>query len=326
MDSRDLAGIIADNERKHTPKKKLSRKKSYLIGNTPGLKNLYSPHTSWVRFQYAGGGIEYHALKNLHAGGRKAQPAGAYGCVKICREPLRDTAQGLISTEKVYAEKIQEREDHHTSRAFEVQVMHEWKCLCEVYGDLPLPTFIIDKHGELTKAYLAMPIIPGMSLRKFKDYYADTTPCSDLLTIIINMLSQLKMLHEKGMTHRDIRLENFIFDAKTLTITIIDFGLTALPSEKEREFCREYGVDLVIDATYEGNAYWWDLCYCREAALELLSGIDPGSDRQLIDDAKEVLFSAHEYVQNGTVDINGFIAELEALRDARQALSHVFHL
>lgn len=326
MDSRDIAGIIADNERKRTPKKKLSRKNSYLIGGTPGLKTLYSPATSWVRFQYANGSIEYHALKNLHAGGRKAQPAGAYGCVKICRELLRDTAQGLISTEKVYAEKIQEREDHHTSHAFKVQVMHEWKCLREVYGDLPLPTFILDKHGELTKAYLAMPFISGMSLRKFKDFHADVTPCPDLLTIIINMFYQVKMLHEKGMTHRDIRLDNFIIDAKTLTITLIDFGLTALPPEKEREFCREYGVDLVIDATYEDNACWWDLCHCRETALELLSGIDPGSDGQFINDAKEILFSAHEYVQNGKVDINRFIATLEALRNARQVLSHVFHL
>ena len=45
--------------------------------------------------------------------------------------------------------------------------------------------------------------------------------------LVQEMLSSICYLHERGIVHRDLKLENFVFrDKKTLSSSLIDFGLS----------------------------------------------------------------------------------------------------
>ena len=57
--------------------------------------------------------------------------------------------------------------------------------------------------------------------------------------IIKQVLSTLAYLHERNVTHRDIKLENIIIDTKKGTIKLIDFGFCCCtsPDIKLKVFC-----------------------------------------------------------------------------------------
>ena len=51
--------------------------------------------------------------------------------------------------------------------------------------------------------------------------------------IITKILETLIYLHKKGICHRDIKLQNVLYDSSTETIKLIDFGI----SKKIRKHC-----------------------------------------------------------------------------------------
>jgi serine/threonine protein kinase len=148
--------------------------------------------------------------------------------------------------------------------------MYEWECMREIYGDIPKPTFIRDDKGEYVKAYQAMPFFKGMTLGKYKLTYGEKASDSELLTIIANMMHQIKNVHDRQMLHRDIRLENFIIDPDTLAVTLIDFGMSSLDVEKERQFCEKYRMIMQPEEDMT-RGRWWDLYHFRGAVYDLIS-------------------------------------------------------
>jgi len=55
----------------------------------------------------------------------------------------------------------------------------------------------------------------------------------DARTIFVDLINSLVFCHSKGVSHRDIKLENILIDPTTKTATLIDFGLCEFTEEGE---------------------------------------------------------------------------------------------
>lgn len=59
---------------------------------------------------------------------------------------------------------------------------------------------------------------------------------TEILPIIIAILRELERIHNKEVLHRDVKPENMIFDKKTLTLRLIDFGFSQHLNECQRDW------------------------------------------------------------------------------------------
>ena len=79
------------------------------------------------------------------------------------------------------------------------------------------------KTGETNpKLYIIMELIKGKSLNKQPPYKDD----AELLPVLFQLIAGLKCLHDHGLIHGDVKLENAMKDQKTGVVKWVDFGLT----------------------------------------------------------------------------------------------------
>ena len=64
-------------------------------------------------------------------------------------------------------------------------------------------------------------------------------PQSQYSTVLNQIISGIDFLHSNSIIHRDIKLENILYNEEKGTINIIDFGLSKVlfPSETTSECC-----------------------------------------------------------------------------------------
>lgn len=151
-----------------------------------------------------------------------------------------------------------------------------------------------------------------------------------------DMLSAVNYLHENGIVHRDLKLENFLFEDHNSNspLILIDFGLSKHVSAQERLTQKVgscyYTAPEVLNGNYDFRCDIWSLgvlCYM------LLSGSPPFYGKTVEDvyhsiQTKEATFTDKKFkhVSNGCLD---FMKRL-LVRDARyrmttgEALLHPF--
>lgn len=91
----------------------------------------------------------------------------------------------------------------------------------------------------------------GESLQNLKNKY-DSFSLKLTLQIGINVIILLKTIHEKGLVHRDIKPDNFLFglNSKSTQIYIIDFGLCKPFIYKEKHIEMKSTHSLIGSRTY----------------------------------------------------------------------------
>lgn len=55
--------------------------------------------------------------------------------------------------------------------------------------------------------------------------------------IMQQVLTALDHAHSQNVSHRDLKTENIMFDEKTGSVKIIDFGFGVISKEKIKNFC-----------------------------------------------------------------------------------------
>ena len=113
---------------------------------------------------------------------------------------------------------------------------------------------------QRTHVHLVMELCQGASIyhhiKKMPDQRLPEGTCKSIFKQLVHACSYL---HSKGYSHRDLKLDNILFDPSAQQIKIIDFGfsLKANHSEKLNVFCgtpHYMDPDLVRKQPYNGPA------------------------------------------------------------------------
>lgn len=132
--------------------------------------------------------------------------------------------------------------------------------------------------------YLVLEHLRGKDLSNF--FKKDLPTHKDAIKVIKQVVEALKYCHNKGVIHRDIKLDNILID-KTLTIKITDFGLcTVRRSAKEIHYSQvgtvRYTAPEII--AEEGYNHLVDIWCLGIVIFMLLTGRYPfdGSNRKKV--------------------------------------------
>jgi len=143
--------------------------------------------------------------------------SGISGIVRLCTHKL---------TGVKYAVKCLDLGLLETDQALE-QLRNEIYIMCSL--DHPNIVRLEEVYESLTEIYLVMELCHGGELydrlEEQPDYHYTEEECAYLVK---QMLSALRYLHSKGIVHRDMKLENFLFASKDVDseLKMIDFGLS----------------------------------------------------------------------------------------------------
>ena len=148
------------------------------------------------------------AVKNLNPDYSKLYNEGSYGDIYRCKE-VNDILVKVIkkcdsggSGNGEFNKKIIKQLNH--------------KNIMKIFGVQKSPL-----SNDIYFIYIQY--INGITLNEYLMKYKKL-PSADIMTIIKQIFAGLHFIHQRKITHRDIKLENIIVDGN-LNTTIVDFGL-----------------------------------------------------------------------------------------------------
>jgi len=112
------------------------------------------------------------------------------------------------------------------------------------------------------------------------------------------MLLAVSYLHENGIVHRDLKLQNFVYESETSSrLKLIDFGFSKVCVEKgmkmtERLGTRGYMAPEVLDQSYTSKCDVWSL---GVIAFVLVAGFTPFSNSSMSESAVEASIRSRTY-------------------------------
>jgi len=112
------------------------------------------------------------------------------------------------------------------------------------------------------------------------------------------MLLAVNYLHENGIVHRDLKLQNFVYESETSShLKLIDFGLSQVCVEKgmkmtERLGTPGYMAPEVLDRSYTSKCDVWSL---GVIAFVLVAGFTPFSNNSMSESAIEASIRSRTY-------------------------------
>lgn len=141
-------------------------------------------------------------------------------------------------------------------------------------GIVPVRKFFREKGT----AYLVMDYISGMNLKEYMEKEGRIFRETELLEKIKPLLDSLKLIHKKGMVHRDISPDNIIIDDNRELI-LIDFGAARLIAEEQDRsttVLMKYGYAPEEQYRSRGKLGPWSDIYAISATMYyLLTGVRP---------------------------------------------------
>lgn len=91
-----------------------------------------------------------------------------------------------------------------------------------------------DVYMGKDKVKLVMEYYPGKDLFDRVKYQGFIKNHSDLKKTVLSMAERIKTCHEMGISHNDIKMENFLLDCSGEPV-LIDFGMSSFFSEGYRD-------------------------------------------------------------------------------------------
>lgn len=132
--------------------------------------------------------------------------------------------------------------------------------------------------------YLVMEYLQGKDLVDYMEKYANHLSESTVKRIFYQLLNTVHYIHQQGICHRDIKLENIMLDGNG-NIKLIDFGLCNLEDSENclgRVGSPEYCCPEIVDPDYgEYSGYVADAWSCGITLYALLNGRFPFDEDQL---------------------------------------------
>lgn len=83
---------------------------------------------------------------------------------------------------------------------------------------------VLDYFKENGTAYIVMDYIDGITLREYLKAVNEPLPVNDVLDMMRPVIRSLEKVHEEGLIHRDISLDNIMLAEGKNEIYLIDFG------------------------------------------------------------------------------------------------------
>lgn len=115
--------------------------------------------------------------------------------------------------------------NRHTQCIFK-QILHSINIITQDHPNIVRLEEVYESHSEI---YLVQEVCKGGELfdrlDEQPDYHYTEAQCARLVK---QMLSSVTYIHNKGIIHRDLKLENFLFsdEAADSELKMIDFGLS----------------------------------------------------------------------------------------------------
>lgn len=93
--------------------------------------------------------------------------------------------------------------------------------------------------------------------------YVKIINTQNIIDIVTNLITGLQHIHNKGVVHRDVKLENIMIDTTTLQIKYIDFGMACLKNDFKCNQIIERGTYI-----YNPPEYFWETTSSFENNIE----------------------------------------------------------
>ena len=138
-------------------------------------------------------------------------------------------------TNELVAIKFQKIHKHSKIWVKEIQVLKKISQICK-------PFVCIKGYGKIKGLYyIIMELIEGVNLKDFIQNH-DNIPNSTILSISKQLIYGIKILHNAGLAHMDIKPTNIMIKPETNEIQIIDLGLSCFEFE-----CGESGTSAYME-------------------------------------------------------------------------------
>jgi len=213
--------------------------------------------------------------------------------------------------------------------------MTELEGECEIFlsMDHPHVARLVDVYQSSEKLSLVMECMQGGELfdrviarKKYNE--------KDAADAAYQMLLSLNYIHGHGIVHRDIKLENFLYESKdTDHLKLIDFGFSKIltdPSIKMKMSCGtlSYVAPEVLRKDYTNKCDMWSL---GVVVFIIVAGYMPfsGDDKKQMGAIQRGAFTVKDSFKNSPPRANDFIRKLITVDPAQrlsaeQALHHEF--
>ncbi len=163
---------------------------------------------------------------------------GGFGKVKLIQN---------LETGEFKAMKVLCRPEHKNAFEHEAQGLHKLH-----RGDRRvLKKKLAAGQMENGKLCLIQDLAPGKNL--YEVLHSGILTPAERFDVMQKILTGIQELHTAGMLHRDIKIENIMYDTKTKTLTIIDIGLWQTIGERDYRICGTRG--RIAPEIFQGHNY-----------------------------------------------------------------------